>query len=190
MTDSHENLVAVFRSLRVFCNDVSKLLQVATARMADKGWCPTQPTAVFESSRAIDRPNVWLPYEFCRFYACPQVPELVCFVAVNIGYPKDAFPMINALLSAGCITFDSKQKCVETSHWMARWHLFMDDRTDNGMIFRDEPPKAWKAEEGWPPPAGIIKVETFAYPLVEIKDGETLAEKIIAPLMKLVKEQS
>ena len=156
--------------------------------MGDEGWTPTQPAAVFEGSRAIDRPSVWLPYEFCRFYACPQVPNVLCYVALNLGYPNDWFTMTDALVSAGCIAFDPEQKPVETGHWMARWHLLMDDRKDNGETCTDEPPTTWKPEEGWHPPAGIIRVKTFAHPLVEIQDSEALDKKIVAPLIKLVRE--
>jgi len=60
---------------------------------------------------------------------------------------------------------------------------------NNGEICTDNPQETWKPEEGWNPPAGIIKVKTFAHPLVEIKDSESLDKKIIAPLTKLVEDR-
>jgi hypothetical protein len=181
MNGPDENLVAVFRDLRGFCNSVSKLLRTATDQLNDRGWRPAQPASVFAVSRAIDQPSSWLPYEFCRLFENTQFPDRYCYVAVNLGHPNQEYSPNCALLSAGCIHFEERT-IPYADHWWSRWHLGMTDRNNEGRICIDEPRKTHPETE-W---NGIRMVKTFAYPLVEIDTGQKLDEKIIGPLLELV----
>ena len=56
----------------------------------------------------------------------------------------------------------------------------MPGREDNGKLCSEDPRQTWKDER---PPAGVVKVTTFAYPLDQITSSETLNEKIVQRLL-------
>jgi hypothetical protein len=166
-------------------------LKTATELLEDELWKTTHPQALFEVSRSIDWPDWWLPYEFCRFFKNHTCPHLLLYIAVNLGDREDDSSVDYALLSTGCITFKTDEKHAETAHWWSRWHVYMYElRKDDGSLCVDEPQTRWKSEDGFEkPPAGIVRVTTFAYPLVEITDSEALKEKIVQPLLKVVEKE-
>lgn len=189
MSDTDENIVRSFGELRRFCRDVSLLLETAGSMMEEKGWTIAPPMRVFAASSALKAPDEWLPYEFCRFYTKSDFPNLLLFIAVNVGDPAEDHngPMKYAILSAGCIAFKPGNSPAGTEHWWSRWHLFMkeDRRKDDGSICTDEPAKDWKryADED-DPPAGISIVKTLAYRLTSIGNADSLESKIVDRLLE------
>lgn len=193
MNDTGKNIVGGFRELRKFCREVALLLKTAQDMMNDKEWERAKPYPVFLSSPTIDDPELWLPYDLCGFFENSNFPRLLCYVAVSIDDPGEKSPVEYALVSAGCIVLKSGKRRDKLEHWMAEWHLFIDSRKDDGSLCRDDDPqKTGKPRKtGDPePPASFLRVTTFAYPLMEITDCETLREKIVQPLLKLIEEEA
>ena len=197
MNDTGKNIVGGFRKLRKFCREVSLLLKTTEDMMKDKGWERAKlkklgkPSAVLYTYNTIDWPDWWLPYEFFRFFKHSEVRCLSPYIAVNLDYPNEAYPVEYVLLSAGCIVFQSGTQHDNLAHPMTRWHLMMNDRKDDGSLFLDEPQKTWKPENGdEEPPAGVLRVTTFAYPLVDVADCAALKQKVVLPLLKLIEEEA
>jgi hypothetical protein len=171
MNDTGKNIVTGFRELRKFCNQVNLLLKTTQGMLKGEHWKTAKPPAVSYTYHRIDWPDWWLPYEFVRFFENSEVRLLLPYVAVNLDYPDEAYPVDSALLSVGCIVCQSEKKHEKAACWMARWHLFMDARTDDGSLCRQEPRKTWTPKnKTWTldnndsePPAGVLRVTTFAY---------------------------
>ncbi len=182
-----ENIVDGFGELRKFCKQVALLLKEAREMMKDKDWKRANPAEVFDTSRSIDDPKRWLPYEFCRFFKNAKYPSLLSYVAVNVGDPEGC-PIDCALCSAGVLDFQDTMNPNKGEHWWSRWHLYiLRRRKDDGTPCVDEPPgNEWPKEQLDQIPAGLSKVTTLAYPLVKITDPEALREKIVKPLLKII----
>ena len=97
-----------------------------------------------------------------------------------------------ALLSAACITFGAGEKPADVELRWSRWHLYMGDRRkDDGSLCVDEPRKTWKPRwDHLKPPAGIVKVTTFAHPLTDIVNSEALKAKVVRPLLDVLRNEA
>ncbi len=191
MNDTGKNIVCGFRELRKFCHQVSLLLRTATGMMEQESWDSTSPPTAFYTCRRIDEPDWWLPYEFCRFFKNSKIHRLLPYIAVNLDDPAGNSPVEYPLLSTGCIVFGASKNRAKVEHWWSRWHCYMDSRKDDGSLCIDEPLETWKLEKGdEEPPEGIVRVTTFAYPIIEIGDCEALRHKVVEPLLKVIEQES
>lgn len=183
MSEKAKSILAGFQELRKFCRELSLLLMTADGMMREHGWSPVPRTSVTgNKSGRVDDPEWWLPTEFSRFYQNNRHPQLLPYVAVLVHHleDEDEWPIDVALLSAGCLVF-KKTWAWNGEYWWSRSHLDMQVQRNDGTICRENPNETWDDEE---PPEGVIAIVTFARPLDEVVDSETLRAKLVDPLLK------
>ena len=114
-----------------------------------------------------------------------RIPAPVPYVAVLVEFFDEPSRFEQALLSAGWLDYGDAD-IGDWEYHFCNWHLCMKNRDDNGTLCSEDPRQTWKDE---PPPAGIVRATTFAYPLAQITSSETLSAKIVQPLLdELAKE--
>lgn len=187
MSESGKNIVDGFREIRIFCKEVSLMLITADGFMKEAGWIPWPRSSVIGNrSGAVDEPERWFPYEFSRFYKKTLSKRVLPFIAVLLDDPcieENKTLMSEALLTAGYIDYGEKEAEI-WDYWYSRSHLFMakkeGNRLDNGKIYSALTQDIWNEDEI---KGGAVRVVTFAFPLDEITDGNSLKNKIVQPLL-------
>jgi hypothetical protein len=192
MSDAGKNIASGFRELRKFYRETSLLLGTAAGRMKNAGWDTAKPVRVFRPVARITASSSWLPYEFCRFFQKSEHPSLLPFVVVIVDCAEENLLGDCALVSAGCLAFQAGKKPDIAKYRWARWHLHMGkQRKDDGKVCIDDRQEMGGREEGdHNPTPGLLSVRTFAYPLGEITDSDTLRDKIVEPLLRVIEQQA
>lgn len=195
MSETGTNIVEGFRTLRVFCHEVAKMLRTADGMMEDADWTSAGNRTVDKTSRAIGEPDDWLPSLFVRCYENDDYPDLVAFVSVILRDPvvDNETEIDEALISAGYIEFEDGKE-VASLDWAARagvGHGWMGDkdgtRKDDGTLYSVNPKddeECWDEKE-W---KGVARFNTFAHPLDEITSAGLLKEKVVQPLLEMLSQ--
>jgi hypothetical protein len=185
VSETGKNIVNGFRELRKFCREVALLLKAANGFMQENDWTPFRKTTVVgNSSGSLDYPDEWLPTDFSRFYEHRIFRHLLPYVAVLVEQLDEPSRIEQALLSVGWIDYGAGNAVGDWEYHFCNWHLFMRDRADNGKLCSEDPRQTWPDE---PPPAGVVKATTFAFPLDETT-AETLRENIQRLCAEMAKE--
>ena len=85
--------------------------------------------------------------------------------------------MTTPLVTAGILNYGDGKEVSSFYYGYARLHLDAPARKDDGTIVMTDPKQAWP-KTGY----GFQSMRSLAVPLVEIRDGETLNQRIIAPV--------
>jgi hypothetical protein len=187
LSETGANIVKGFQELRKFCRQVSVLLKTADGMMREQDWKPIPRSSVTgNSSGKVDEPDLWLPTEFSRFYLSTGCPRLLTYIAVIVEHVDDEWPIEEAILSAGCLAFEPGHSW-KGEYWFSHLHLEMETLKTDGTPCREHPQETWTDEQ---PPVGLETVTTFARPLDEFVNSDSLRKKLVDPLMGIVADSS
>lgn len=182
MSDAEKQSVRVFetyRNLRKFHNDIASLLSSADAIMQQQDWQPTEKNVChWGESSSMATPQFWLPREYFRFYKLETRPNLLAFVAVLVDDWDYGNDFDEALVSGGCLDYGEGVEISNNwKYWFAHYHLFMNDRVDDGTICSD--PMETEAEE-------VQRAWTVARPLDDIINAASLQALIVEPMINTI----
>lgn len=193
MSETATNIAEGFRTLRVFCGEVAKMLRTADSMMDDADWAPAGNKTVGRTSQSIEKPGEWLPHQFFRCYENEDYPDLVPFVSVIVSDREDeaVTGIDNALISGGYLEFeDGKEEASLEWAWACVSHAWMGEedgsRKDDGTGYSVNPVEEW-GQKYW---KGLKTVKTFARPLDDITSAAALKEQVIQPLLDMLSQHS
>jgi hypothetical protein len=190
MSETATNIVEGFRTLRIFCHELAKMLRTADGMMEEADWTSAGNRAVGSTSKVIGEPDEWLPSQFFRGYENEDYPDFVPFVSVILHDPEvdNETEIDEALISAGYLEFeDGKEVGSLDWAWAFIAHAWMGDeddtRKDDGTRYSVNPEEVEWDKKAW---KGVARVNTFALPLDEITSAAALKEKVIQPLLAML----
>ena len=180
MSEMSKEVLKLMKQSRKIFEQIGTMLSTVDGLMGEAAW-DTANICLSGYSASINLPKQWMPYEIFRFYNKEDSPNLLLFVCVLLD-ERDEYEseLGQSLITAGAFHFAEGRK-YDLQYWWSRFHGYMPERTDDGVIHYADPKIQWPDEnylfEG---------VSTFAWPLTSIVNTADLKEKIIEPLLKLI----
>lgn len=194
MKETSEDVVACFRELREFCENVGALLTEANELMKGAGWEHIWKfTPVIQvCTKLDDDATCWLPDTFFCYYENND-SHLLPFIAVLVDdlYADDYDPdrVTEPLITAGWLGYPSGTNAKDEwdkDYGVHYSHLWMKDRRDDGTFCSGEARDVWEDDET---EAGVT-ISTFAVPLDQIESSDDLEEKVVRPLLDRIGKSS
>jgi hypothetical protein len=185
--DGPQFLGAIQQARRLL-HDIGKLLQEADGLMGEAEWKPRTgvgSTALAEWSASVHNPRQWVPYCAFRFYEHTSMPRFIPCISVILDSDSPKVRRISEPLINGILYEYEPGEPLPTSSSLyssASWHLDLPNRADDGTVCSIEPRRVW-AKWSW---ITAKRMQSFALPLVSIKDGQTLSSTIVEPLIRLI----
>lgn len=181
MSEMSKEILKLMKQTRKVFEQVGALLSTVDGLMGEAAW-DTANTCLSGSSASINLPKQWMPYETFRFYKKEDSPNLLLFVCVLLDERDDYESEIGqSLITAGSFHFGEGDKWEYLEYWWSRFHGYMPERTDDGVVHHADPKIEWPNESYL-----FDSVSTFAWPLASIANTSDLKEKIIEPLLQLI----
>jgi|SRR6266496_5707509 hypothetical protein len=185
MSNDGVNIVAALRGLRELCAQIALLLSSADKLMSRDGWITIPGGNVYgRLAYTLAEPRRWIQQDIFRFYKNPKLRHLACFVSVILDDVEQPHNITVPLLTAGFfddgVGNESGVSEKNFNYSLARWHLNMPNRNDDGNLIQ--------VEHEPTPKESFKRVATVAVPLLSITDNQDLQNKIITPLLQAVKE--
>lgn len=185
MSEMSKEILKLMIQTRKIFEQVGALLSTADGLMGEAGWDAITNTCLSGSSASINLPKQWMPYEVFRFYKKEDSANLLLFVCVLLDARDDYESELGqSLITAGCFDYGESEVGDKWSYWWSRFHGYMPERTDDGVVHHVDPKTQWPSES-YP----FETVSTFAWPLASIENTSDLKEKIIEPLLQLTLEK-
>ncbi len=185
MSEMSIEILKLMKQTRKIFEQVGALLSTADGLMGEAAWDTTTNTCLSGSSASINLPKQWMPYEVFRFYKKEDSPNLLLFVCVLLDERDDyESEFSQSLITAGSFNYGESEegdKWEYWEYWWSRFHGYMPERTDDGVVHHVDPKIQWP-NESYP----FEGVSTFAWPLASITNTSDLKEKIIEPLLQLI----
>lgn len=181
MGELGKNIVAAFKQLESFFQEVAQLLTTTDSLMKKADWeLWAGSQAIAEGSSSLNGVHRWLPWCFFRIFKKAGLPHIMAFVSVIVGDPEDKVAVDEAIITAGWFDHGEGNEIGKNwDYWHARWHMWMPDRNEEGKLCSSDPRKDWDN-----PPEGIRVASTFGYPLDEITSAADLEQRIVQRLVQ------
>jgi hypothetical protein len=183
MNKDEVNIVAALRCLRELCAQIALLLSSADNLMLRDGWIAIPGNVYGHLAYTLSEPRRWIQQDIFRFYKNPQLKHLACFVSVILDDVEKLHNITVPLLTAGFfddgIGNESGVSEKNFNYSLARWHLNMPNRNDDGKLLH--------VEHEPTPKETFKRVATLAIPLLSITDNQGLQNKVIVPLLQALK---
>jgi len=189
MSNDGENILNSVKQMKNIFKDVSRLLETVDGLMEKEEWIPAwkqRNLSILESSNSLINPDRWMPSEIFRFYKKKDIPKL-SFASVLLDDDLDEnYTISEPLITAGYFDLGDKKVDYPDYGW-PRIYGFAKNEEDNGTItpFKGGIELAKDRKYNFPFESG----EGFGWPLTSIKNTEDIQNKIIIPLIKLLKEK-
>lgn len=163
--------------LRLY-REMQNLLVSADDLMAAKSWTPFNSVCI-TGSNSLDQPDQWFAQAAHRLYrsGAPEHASALSYIAILLfdsGKP-DALPQ--PLVTGGWMDYGQNGKISDYYYWYARFHSWMPDASNDGVVHRVESnhwPK-WKLP--------FERIATLAVPLAEVTSTHELNQRIVGPLL-------
>ena len=187
MNNSGTDLIKVLNQVQDFFGEVAALLLTADSLMAKADWISrTGNTAISGMSYSLYYPRQWLPNFPYRFYENKNTPHLLPLIStiISVGNKKDQELLPQPLISAALYEYQGNGEAINTEKYyeFASWHLWMPNRRNDGTICELDP----RIDPDWANECSARNIKSFALPLFDISDANTLQKRIIEPLLTLV----
>jgi hypothetical protein len=190
-----KNIVDMFRQVRKFCSEISRLLETVDDEMAKNGW-KTDNVAIADLSKSIKTPEQWIPIMAFRFYTRETAGDKNKLVYVSVLFDdhyNGKYLLEKAVLTAGFFDYGLE----EPANWDYRYFRFFGYVSGsskylirprkieaNGEIFSFNRDDLHVDLFGNCVGKKVFeKGEVFALPLTTIKNPEDLKGKITAKLL-------
>lgn len=183
MTEKPDEILAAVEQVRDLFEEISKLLISAESELLENGWERATSTdyAFSGLSYSPSLPRRWMPYELARFLRHTTKKNLMAFVCVILGDANRDDLVEKPLVSGVLVDFGEGVEAGNNwEYWFAGFHKYMTDRHDGGEICRDTDPDIMERNK-----ISDLSVQSFAYPLVEMKTAEELNEKVVTKLLEM-----
>lgn len=182
MSSLSRRVTKAYRMLRDFHTEVATMLGAADAIFAEHGWSDKAGSRCqSDKSSSLHSPLYWLPRDMFRFYEKKATPNRLAFLSLLVDECDGEAELDQSLLSAGILDYGDKNKeGNEYEYWYARWHLYVDDRTDDGKLCTGGYEDA---------PARIKRAVTLALPLDEITGSDALKSRVVVPLLESLSDK-
>jgi len=188
MTNDGKNILNNVKQMKIIFKDISRLLETVDDLMEKNGWNPawkTKNLCLLQTSTSLKKPHQWMPSEIFRFYKKNDGYKL-SFASVLLDDDLDEnYTISEPLITAGYFDLGDKKVDYPDYGW-PRIYGFAKNEEDNGTItpFKGGIELAKDRKYNFPFESG----EGFGWPLTSIKNTEDIQNKIIIPLIKLLKD--
>lgn len=184
MSQDETNIILSLRQLRRLYQQLAALLSGADRYMGNHGWGPQGLNYVFANlSYTLSAPQKWMLQDLFRFYRSVDVKHILSFVSVILDDVDNPTNLTEPLVTAGWFDYgvgnDVSAMSVGFNYSLARWHLKVSGRTDDGKIV--------PFSKGDDPKTEFVRGSTFGLPLLSIGDTGSLEEKVMKPLVANLK---
>lgn len=153
MTEDGKKVYEFIKEIRRFSENLALLLKTVDDLMIKKGWITATGNLTYanESSKSLDLPMRWYPYDLFRFYQNQNYKSILTFVSIILDEDiywmskPPATPINEPLISAGYfVSYEKEDIIINTNnYWWARWYEKKENRIDDGRIwqedYKDEP---------------------------------------------------
>jgi hypothetical protein len=185
MSKQGTELLDSIRSMRDFLGDVSQLFVTADGLMSANSWEPLWGSGCLaEMSYHVSLGHKWMPREAVRPYTNKDnFAGIVTVISVLLDDFQREYKLEEPVIAASYFAFpeEKAKEGLKLDFWQGRcfgWCKLAPDGT-HGSVDKDKP--EWKETYGWK------QMEVFGQPLVEITSETLLKEKIIDPLLHMIK---
>ena len=190
MTNDGKNILNNVKQMKIIFKDISRLLETVDDLMEKNGWNPAWKTqknlCLLQTSTSLKKPHQWMPSEIFRFYKKNDGYKL-SFVSILLDDDIDEwYTILEPLITAGYIK--GKEDLTERlDYGWPRIYGYMGKEEHDGksVSFKEEIEDAKEKDN----PYAFESGEGFGWPLTSIKNTEDIQNKIIIPLIKLLKEK-
>jgi hypothetical protein len=191
MSDDGRNILKAVRAIRRLFGDISLLLQTADIPMAEGGWKPKENQAV-RYAGILSYGSDLMPCEIFRVYGSDSAPHLETMISVILDDRTDSGLLDEPLIATMLFDYGVSEKV--KGGWNAEyagWHLAIPGRRDDGVAVSADA-TTFPTICGYNVRARhkIRKLTSMAVPLTDIADEHALRNKIVAPLLKTLREQN
>ena len=146
MTEDGKKIIEFIKEIRRFSEELASLLKTVDDLMKKNGWITATGNLTYanESSKSIDLPMRWYPYDLFRFYQNQNYKSILTFVSIILEEDiywmskPPATPINEPLISAGYFVFDNEEDNIVKKHWWARWYEKKENRIDDGTIWQED----------------------------------------------------
>ena len=180
MTPQGEQIIKAVHQVREFYSELANLLLTIDSMMREQGWTSAIGSACLgEVSYSVNRPEAWMPFYVYRFYTSARHPTILLSACAAVEC-SDPQRLQEPLLIGQAFQYGSlKREEWQFPQNMANWHLWMPQRVDDGTVLAAVDPRSTFPDEG----CLAEKLTTFARPLVEFTDTESVKDRLVTPLL-------
>lgn len=146
MTEHGKKIIEFIKEIRRFSEELASLLKTVDDLMKKNGWITATGNLTYanESSKSLDLPMRWYPYDLFRFYQNQNYKSILTFVSIILEEDiywmskPPATPINEPLISAGYFVFDNEEDNIVKKYWWARWYELKENRVDDGSIWHED----------------------------------------------------
>ncbi|MDO9098222.1 MAG: hypothetical protein Q7U60_08880 [Candidatus Methanoperedens sp.] len=148
MTEDGKKVLEFIKEMRRLSEDLASLLKTVDDLMIKKGWRTATGSLTYanESSKSLDLPMRWYPYDLFRFYQNQNYKSILTFVSIILEEDiywmskPPATPINEPLISAGYFVSYEKEDIIvnNNNYWWARWYEKKENRIDDGRIWQED----------------------------------------------------
>jgi hypothetical protein len=189
MNKDGKKILEAVRQMKKIFGDISLLLREVDSIMEREEWLSKTGSTIWSyGSQSIYNPDRWMPNELFRFYWNKEYPYYLVFVSILLDndIEEDYYTIEEPLITAGFFDYGGKKidKNEWKKYWYARWYGYIDKekRKNDGKPILVNPKKDWG--EDWHP---FKSSYCFGLPLTSIKNYSDVENKIVKPLIELLK---
>jgi len=191
-----------FKNLDDFYKQISLLITDTDRIMSENGYAQVNARVFTGVSRAVDYPEYWYPTNIYRVYRYPNESKntnkcwrfyVDVFLRYKVGNCSDVEYDENGtpLIVAGVLKKrDEIKKDFSPESWLHQyWFWSSEDKEEYENVINPDAGADGTIKEIYfntKVDEDVEYLKTFAYPLEEIKDLNTLKNKIIKPVIDLV----
>jgi len=186
MNTQGKQLLASIKSTRNFLGDLSQLLMTADGLMGENSWESIWgSSALGELSYTVSSGHLWMPREATRPYRNKgNYPNVIAMVAVLLDDYQLDYKLLEPVVSASYFVFpkETAEEKIRLDFSQCRWFGWSKVPTNGTPATIDDSDPRWKPTYVWK------YMQVFGQPLVEVTNETVLKEKVIDPLLRLIKE--
>lgn len=184
MTTKGEELLQALKGTRHFFGDLSLLLVAGDRLMGERSWVPVdESSCLFGLSYSVSQGQQWMPRVAERQYTSQEHPRIVAMISLILDDYGEDFTLKEPIVSGSyfVISDEVSEDAIWIHHWNAYWFGWRSGSLNGTPITIDQKDPNWKAKWKW------RHMQVFGQPLVEINSQQTLQERIVDPLLNLIR---
>lgn len=176
MSEVSTQIRLTFQNVIKVYQEISSMLQDADLMM-DKGGVPCLHSKVVgaEQSKSMTMPQAWMPPFAARYYGNEQdvcLLRVIVVLLLNKNYDP-----IEPLVVFGCLRLREAEEGKRPDYWYGyikeAWFSWLTEQKTGEYLSVNNP--KWN----------VVGGKVYALPLEEVKDQDTLREKVVEPLLMM-----